>query len=123
MHLGVRFLWLLAGLLALALGVIGVVLPILPTTPFLLIAAFAFAQSSQRMHRWLLAHRLFGPLINNWHKYGSIDRTSKRTAIAIIVVTPILTWFIGAPLWALACQLIVLTIAAAFIISRPLPPA
>ena len=122
MHLGIRFFWLLAGLLALALGVIGIALPLLPTTPFLLIAAFAFAQSSERLHRWLLAHRIFGPLIDNWHKYGSIDRQSKRIAIATIVVTPVLTWFIGAPFWALGGQLIVLTIAAVFIVSRPLPP-
>jgi len=117
-----RFLWLLVGLAAVAIGAVGVVLPLLPTTPFLLIAAFAFARSSARLNRWLREHRSFGPLIDNWHRDGSIDRKVKRTAIIVIFVTPVITWLFGAPLWIIACQIAVLSASAIFILTRPLPP-
>lgn len=119
---GIRLLWLIAGLLAVTVGAIGVVVPLLPTTPFLLIAAFAFARSSKRLTRWLHEHRKFGPLIDNWQRYGSIDRRSKQISIIVIVATPIITWIIGAPWWAIAAQVAVLACSATFILTRPLPP-
>jgi len=119
---GIKVLWLLAGLASVAIGAIGVVVPLLPTTPFLLVAAFAFARSSTRLNRWLREHRSFGPLIENWHRDGSIDRKVKRTAIIVILITPVITWLFGVPLWLIACQLAVLSAAAVFILTRPLPP-
>ena len=116
-----RFFWLTAGLTAVAIGAVGVVLPLLPTTPFLLIAAFAFARSSARLNSWLREHRSFGPLIDNWHRDGSIDRRAKRASIIVIVVTPVITWLFAAPLWIIACQIVVLSAAAIFILTRPLP--
>ena len=123
MDIGVRLLWLLVGLMCVALGALGVVVPLLPTTPFLLVAAFAFARSSARLTRWLHEHRTFGPLIENWQKYGSIDRKSKTTSIVVIVLTPVITFLIGVPWWALAAQVAVLSCSATFILTRPLPPA
>lgn len=67
-----RGLYLLAGSGALVLGGIGVVLPLVPTTPFVILAAFCFSRSSTRLHRWLLDNRLFGPLIRDWEAYGVI---------------------------------------------------
>jgi uncharacterized membrane protein YbaN (DUF454 family) len=119
---GIKVLWLLAGLASVAIGAIGVVVPLLPTTPFLLVAAFAFARSSTRLNRWLREHRSFGPLIENWHRDGSIDRKVKRTAIIVILITPVITWLFGVPLWLIAGQLAVLSAAAIFILTRPLPP-
>lgn len=119
---GIRLLWVLAGLLAVTVGAIGVVVPLLPTTPFLLIAAFAFARSSTRLTLWLHEHQKFGSLIDNWHRYGSIDRRSKQISMIVIVVTPIVTWFLGAPLWAIGGQVVVLACSATFIMTRPLPP-
>jgi len=119
---GIKMLWLLAGLASVAIGAIGVVVPLLPTTPFLLVAAFAFARSSTRLNRWLREHRSFGPLIENWHRDGSIDRKVKRTAIIVILITPVITWLFGVPLWLIAGQLAVLSAAAIFILTRPLPP-
>jgi len=113
--------WLLAGLTSLAVGAVGVVVPLLPTTPFLLVAAFAFARSSARLDGWLREHRSFGPLIDNWHRDGSIDRNVKRTAMVVIVLTPVITWLFGAPLWIIVCQVVVLSAAAVFILTRPLP--
>ena len=117
-----RLLWLLAGIVFLAIGAIGVILPILPTTPFLLAAAYCFTRSSQRLHRWLHHHPMFGPLINNWNQYGSIDRRSKRIAIGVILLTPMITLMVGAPWWALAAQLLILGAAATFVLTRPDPP-
>ena len=122
MDSGIKMLWLLAGLTSVAIGAIGVVVPLLPTTPFLLVAAFAFARSSTRLNRWLREHRSFGPLIENWHRDGSIDRKVKRTAIIVILVTPVITWLFGVPLWLIAGQLAVLSAAAIFILTRPSPP-
>ncbi|MDH3622061.1 MAG: YbaN family protein [Gammaproteobacteria bacterium] len=121
MDTGIRVFWLLAGLMSVAIGAAGVVLPLLPTTPFLLIAAFAFARSSTRLNNWLREHRSFGPLIDNWHRDGSIDRSAKRVAIIVILAAPLITWLFGAPLWIIACQVVVLSAAAVFVLTRPLP--
>ena len=117
-----RLLWLLGGIVFVAVGAIGVVLPLLPTTPFLLLAAYCFARSSTKLHDWLLNHRSFGPLINNWDQHGSIDRRSKRIAIVVIVLTAVISILIGVPWWALASQIVVLAVAATFILTRPDPP-
>ena len=74
-----RALWLLLGLVAVGLGAVGVVLPLLPTTPFLLLAAFAFARSSERWHQWLVNHQIFGPLIEDWNRYGAISEARKQS--------------------------------------------
>src|SRR5690606_8396288 len=63
-----RSLWLTFGLVCVGLALAGVVLPLLPATPFLLLAAFAFTRSSPRLHAWLLGHRHFGPLIEDWRR-------------------------------------------------------
>ena len=107
--------------MSVAIGAVGVVLPLLPTTPFLLIAAFAFARSSARLNRWLREHRSFGPLIDNWHRNGSIDRKVKRFAIIVILLTPVITWLFGVSLWIFVCQIVVLCAAAVFILTRPSP--
>ena len=97
------------------------VLPLLPTTPFLLVAAYAFARSSKRLDNWLRNHRTFGPLITNWHRNGSIDRKAKRTAMVVIVATPLVTWLLAAPLWVVFVQIAVLSASAIFILTRPSP--
>jgi len=65
-----RAFWLGLGLVCVALGTIGIFLPLLPTTIFLIIAAYAFARSSERLHNWLLSNKIFGPLIKDWHVLG-----------------------------------------------------
>ena len=73
-----RVLWLLLGIAATGFGIAGAVLPLLPTTPFLLVATYAFARSSPRLHAWLMSHRQFGPLIANWQQHGAIGRRAKQ---------------------------------------------
>ena len=74
--------WALLALAAtcLLLGVIGVVVPGLPTTPFILLAAWAAARSSPRLHAWLLQHRLFGPMVRDWQNGGTVSRRAKWSA-------------------------------------------
>ena len=123
MDSGIRVFWLLTGLMSVGIGAVGVALPLLPTTPFLLIAAFAFARSSTRLNNWLREHRSFGPLLENWHRDGSIDRKVKRIAIIVMLMTPVITWLFGVPLWVIVCQIAILGAAAVFVLSRPTPPA
>ncbi len=117
-----RPMWLALGILSLALGIAGAVLPLLPTTPFILLAAYCFAKSSPRLHGWLVNHRLFGPLIENWERNGAIDKRSKTIAVATMAATPLITFLIGAPLWALAAQIVVLLGAATYVLTRPSGP-
>jgi uncharacterized protein len=76
-----------AGVLSLVLGIIGVVLPVMPTTPFVLLAAACFARSSQRFHAMLLNNRMFGPLISEWEQHRSIPRRTKLWAITLMSLT------------------------------------
>ena len=74
------------GLLSVGLAVLGMFLPVLPTTPLLLLALACFARSSERLHGWLLSHSTFGPVLTNWHETRSMPRRAKIGAIASIVV-------------------------------------
>jgi len=82
-----RALLILTGWFFVALAAVGVFVPLLPTVPFLLLAAACFARSSPRVHQWLLSHRVFGELIRNWQTSRSIPKKSKYIAIASIIVS------------------------------------
>ncbi len=83
----VRLVFAALGTLFLLLGVLGVFLPVLPTTPFLLLATACYARSSRRVFNWLLNHPRFGPLIREWREYRSIPYRAKRTALVLIVLS------------------------------------
>ena len=118
-----RLTWLVVGLLALALGAIGIALPLLPTTPFILLAAFAFAQSSETLHQWLLDHNVFGPLIDNWQQHGAISRRTKVVSVMTMAALPVISLLVGAPPVLVWVQVVVLGASAGFILTRPEPPA
>ena len=82
-----RALWLSAGMICLFLGAIGVVLPILPTTPFLLAAAACFCKSSTRMYNWLLSNKWFGDYIRNYKEGRGLPIKTKITALTVLWVT------------------------------------
>ena len=84
-----RPLWLLAGLLALLLGVIGIFLPLLPTTPFVLLAAWCFARGSARCEAWLLNHRLFGPIVRDWRVRRAVPLRAKQLASVMMALSSI----------------------------------
>jgi uncharacterized membrane protein YbaN (DUF454 family) len=83
----VRLTCLVAGFTALALGLLGVVLPVLPTTPFVLLAAACFAKSSTRFHDWLLSQRIAGPLIREWQEHRAMPRRAKRAAYLLMAAS------------------------------------
>ena len=83
----VRALFFVAGVVSLALGIGGIFLPLLPTTPLVLLAAACFARSYRPFHEWLVAHRLFGPLLREWHEHRSIPYRTKLFAIGTMAVT------------------------------------
>jgi uncharacterized membrane protein YbaN (DUF454 family) len=83
----VRVVFAVIGTIALAIGVLGIVLPILPTTPFLLLAAACYARASTRLYGWLLGQSSLGPVITRWRKSGSLAPGVKVRAIVIVVVT------------------------------------
>jgi uncharacterized membrane protein YbaN (DUF454 family) len=89
----VRWLLWLAGTVSLGLGIVGVVLPGLPTTPFVLLAAACYARASPRLHRWLREHRLFGPMVRDWEAHRSLTRRAKRIAQgSMLVMVGISAW-------------------------------
>ncbi len=108
-----------AGWLAVALGLIGVLLPLLPTVPFMLLAAFCFARGSNRFHDWLVNHPQFGPAIRNWHRHGAVSRRGKKAATIAICVTFGISVVLGLPGHVLAIQAVVLVCVMAFLLTRP----
>jgi uncharacterized membrane protein YbaN (DUF454 family) len=114
-----RILFFLAGSLSLSLGAIGVVLPVLPTTPFLILAAFCFARSSERAHAWLLANRVFGSQLQgyldgrgiSWRiKAGALVFLWAAIGVSVVMFVPFLWARILLGLIALAVTTHVVTI-------------
>lgn len=83
----VRHVFIALGFAALVLGFIGIFLPILPTTPFILLAAAFFARGSERFHTWLLQHRITGPLIIDWYEHRSIRAGVKRWTYLLTTIS------------------------------------
>lgn len=83
----VRALFNLAGTVALGLGIVGIFLPLLPTTPFVLLAAACYARGSERFHQWLLANRTFGPMVREWEDHRSLPYRTKIAAIVLMSLT------------------------------------
>ncbi|KQW68023.1 MAG: YbaN family protein [Methylibium sp.] len=107
-----RALWLMAGGVALLTGLVGIVLPLLPTTPFVLLAAFCFARGSARWERWLIEHRRFGPMIQAWRSHRAIPLAAKRLATLMMTVGCVWSWWWLSSPWrwvpALCCTAVAL---------------
>ncbi|MFT6556813.1 YbaN family protein [Sneathiella sp.] len=102
------------------LGGVGVVLPVLPTTPFLLISLWAFSQSSDRFHDWLYHHKLFGPPLQEWSKYGVIPLRAKVFSIGTMAISATLVViFSNVPWYGLSGMLALMAVGAGFILTRP----
>lgn len=97
-----RYLLIFIGITSVALGAIGVFLPLLPTTPFILLALWCFARSSERFHNWLMQHPNFGPLITQWHSDEGIPPSSRNRIILLMWLSLIISMLIIAKLWAVA---------------------
>ncbi len=118
-----RPIWFTAGLLSLVLGIAGMALPLLPTTPFLILAAFLFSRSSPRFEAWLVDHRTFGPAIRDWRDNRAISTRAKKAATVAIAAAFALSVVMALPGWVLAVQAITLSGVLAFIWTRNSPVA
>lgn len=115
-----RAVYFVLGWLFFGLGVLGAVLPILPTTPFMLLAAWAFSKSSRRFERWLLEHRWFGPGIKRWRAHRVVPARVKRVSYATMLVTFTLSVASGRlSWWALLAQGALMAYGAWFIARLP----
>jgi hypothetical protein len=113
-----RLVWLLLGGLSLALGVIGAFLPLVPTVPFLLLAAFCFARGHPPFEDWLLSHATFGPPIKAWRERGAISRRGKLAAVAGFTGSAILGLVLLPMPWSLAPALVA-AMGGSWVWSRP----
>lgn len=116
--------WIFLGILSLIAGFIGVFLPLLPTTPFALLAAFCFSKGSDALHEWLLESKFFGPLIKDWEKHGVIRLNIKRySTVTIVGLFGYALIFVNVILWIKAIVILSGISVLTFIWSRPSTPA
>lgn len=118
-----KLLWITLGWLSVGLGIAGAVLPILPTTPFMLLAAYCFAHSSPRLHAWIVNHPTFGPPVRNWQSHGAITRRAKLLATGSMVAVLGISLALGLRWEVVAVQAVAMLGAATFILTRPDPPS
>ena len=116
-----RWLWWLLAYASLGLGLVGIVLPGLPTVPFVLLAAFAAARGSQRLHAWLLAHRQFGPVIRDWEAQGAVSRRAKRLATLMMAACAAVMFLTAPAIWMAATGTAIMAVVAAWLWRRPEP--
>ncbi len=115
----VRVVFAALGLLFTGLGFIGLFLPVMPTVPFLIVAAACFARSSRRLEAWLLAQPHFGPLLRNWRERGAIPRYAKWMAL-VGSCSGFVIFLFAAPPWPLALLVAAgIAGAMAFVFTRP----
>lgn len=121
--LPMRGLYLLTGWVMVALAVAGAVLPVLPTTPFLLVAVWAFAKASPALERWLYTHPRFGPFLTGWRDHRAIPRRGKVAAVTGMTLSWLLILFVSGNPMALAASGLTMACVAVYVVTRPDPPA
>jgi uncharacterized protein len=117
-----RWAWWLLAYASLGIGIVGIFVPGLPTTVFVLISAWAATRGSERLHRWLHAHARFGPLIRDWQAHGAVSRRAKWLATSTMAVcAAILAWAAPRP-WIAEFGIGCMAVVAIWLWLRPEPP-
>ena len=117
-----RTVYLVLGWIFVAIGIVGALLPLLPTTPFLLLAIWFFARSSPKMESWLFNHPRFGPGLRAWRDERAIPRRAKIMAVCLIAASYALMWFTAKPSPLVAAVTAgILCCSALFIVTRNSP--
>lgn len=118
-----RWMLISAGMICVGLGALGIILPGLPTTPFLLLAAYCFARSSQHFHDWLLNHRWFGSYVRNFEEGRGMTRPAKATTLLVMWLSFGVTIIFFVPVAVGQAGMFLLAVAVSIYIMRlPTPP-
>lgn len=114
----VRLLYIIAGTLSLIIGIVGIVLPVLPTTPFLLLSAACYYRGSEKLHSWLIQSKLFGPTIRDFEEKGGMKQSTKIKALVMLWVTVLVSAFLVLDSFIHRLGVIVLASIGTFFILR-----
>lgn len=115
-----RFIFFALGWLFFCLGLLGAFLPVLPTTPFMLLALAMFAKSSERFHRWLYNHRLFGPPLQKWHEHRVIPLKAKILSVSMMSMSLLyVILYSPIPVWMVVVTGLLMAYGAWFVITKP----
>jgi Uncharacterized protein conserved in bacteria len=119
-----RIVYLSLGWLLVTIGVIGAFMPVLPTTPFLIMAVACFARSSPRLEAWLLEHPRFGKPLRDWREKGAVPRRAKIAAVVMMMISYAIFWFVTSPP-ALRAAIVaaIMIVPAIYVVTRPEPGA
>jgi hypothetical protein len=112
-------LWRALAVLCLALALVGVVLPGLPTVPFLLVAAWAGSHGWPALERWLLNHPRYGPGLRLWREHGAVPRRAKWAASTMMALSAAIMWLLGVPGWALGLAGVTMATVAIWMWCQP----
>lgn len=113
-------LWVVVGWCFFALGFVGVFLPVLPTTPFMILALWAFTKGSEKWRNYLLNHPRFGRPLQDWERYRLIPRKAKAMAVGMMLLSAAyLIGFAEVPFWALMAALGLMLVGASYVLTRP----
>lgn len=116
-----QLLWRLLALTSLLAGFIGAFLPVMPTVPFVLLAAWAAGRGWPELERWLLAHPRFGGSIRDWRENGAVSRRAKGLATTMMAGSAVMLWFVPVPTWLRAGVYAILLSVAVWLCLRPEP--
>jgi len=107
------------GWLCVSLGFIGIFIPGIPTTIFLIIALWAFTKSSKKLRYWLLHHKKFGPILKNWQEHKVVPRRAKILMVVLMIFASILFYYSLQKLFLTIGLIIILVLVAIYVISLP----
>ncbi|AOE49253.1 YbaN family protein [Kangiella sediminilitoris] len=119
MFVSSRLIYKVVALTAVGAGFAGVILPLLPTTPFLLIALWAATKGSPELKGWLMDHRHFGPALKAWHERKAIPVSAKYLACSMMTISWLALWFMGANTYLIVGLSVLFACIVVFILSRP----
>ena len=115
-----NYLFIILGTFFLILGIIGILLPILPTTPFLILTAFFYSRSSEKFHNWLMNHKWFGPPVHDWNERGAISTKIKIISTTMILISSTFVFFRESiPFWAKIAYGLTIASVITFMWTRP----